>query len=464
MCGSFAMVIIYSKTLEKKPGLDDVKSNANETDLELIARQTMSLQGTALLSCGVMEMGSRWRDVGRGGCGTLHHQVPSVGSSSLENLWDVVPSEFQPHHLQNTVHWDVRELNSATTTTGLGPVPGVITSLLKDLSLGEPVSSPSTAPPPKRQCRSLSCSEELGGCRTAWRPQGSRVWTAVEKRRCHSGGSVQRGVAVGGSSSLHLGFPAIQRSSSFSLPARSNTLALDLPCFTTQKSLPCPFSFTCLAPSSSPVSFEPPRPFLYLSHEQICLPERQAGPASPHSSPDSTPEMERRAGQGGLSRSRSQPCVLNDKKIGMKRRRPADSHKQRPSLDLAKMTQKLQTFHSLSCPGITREDSCQSTQDPALLRTTGQCETDFTSTGDPGLDNPHAQTEGDGVIPIISGEEDPAIFIEELDWLSSPDCSDLTEGKTNGKGREPLWAGLCGTRKDVYQLGGELDIEQIERN
>lgn len=50
--------------------------------------------------------------------------------------------------------------------------------------------------------------------------------------------------------------------------------------------------------------------------------------------------------------------------------------------------------------------------------------------------------------------------IEEVDW-NSTDCGDMT---TNGKDSEPLWAGLCSMRKDVYQLGGELDIEQIERN
>ncbi|KAL0964787.1 hypothetical protein UPYG_G00328940 [Umbra pygmaea] len=463
MCTGFAMVIIYTKTLEKKPGLDDVKSKSDLQDSELTEVPAMTLQGTALLSCGVMEAASRWHEVGlgRGSCGPL---LPSEGSSSLENLWDVVPSEFQPHHFQSPARWSGREVGPgpATTPTGLGPTtpPGVITSLLNDLRLGEESSAAasSTAPPPKRQCRSLSCSEDLGGCRSSWRPQGSRVWTAVEKRRCHSGGSVQRGVATtGGSHSQHLGFPTMQRSSSFSLPARSNTLSLDLPSFSTQKSLP--FSFTCLAPSS-PLSSQLPRPFVYHSHEQICLPELQGEQVSPPSSPDSTPEMKRRAGQGGLARSRSQPCVLNDKKIGMKRRRPSDSHKQRPSLDLAKMTQKLRNFHSLSCPGITRVDSCQSTQDSPPLRTTVQCETDFASAGDPGLDDPHASTKEGGVIT----REDPAILIEELDWLSSPDCCDVTTGKANGKGREPLWAGLCGTRRDVYQLGGELDIEQIERN
>lgn len=235
----------------------------------------------------------------------------------------------------------------------------------------------------------------------------------------------------------------MQRSSSFSLPARSNTLSLDLPGFT-----PCP-SYSLAPPSYSSLSSEPPRPFLYLSHEQICLPEIQGGPALPLSSPDSTPEMKRRAGQGGLARSRSQPCVLNDKKMGMKRRRPADSHKQRPSLDLTKMTQKLRNFQSLSCPGITGNDSYQSTQCLIPLRTTDQCETDFTSAGDQGLDDPTASSKEGGVVTGVSREEDPAISIEELDWLSCPVCDDVT---------------ATGIRKDVYQLGGDLDIDQIERN
>lgn len=244
---------------------------------------------------------SRWSDTSHG-CAI--QQRP--GGASLESLWDALPEAHKgPSHWD----WDV------------GSTSSTITSLLQDLSLKEGLQS--TAPPSKRQCRSLSCSDELGG-RSTWRPQGSRLWTAVEKRRCHSGGSVQRG----GIGSAHLGFPAMQRSSSFSLPSRCNTL--ELSCFS--PCAPRPSAFTSL---SSPEPSAPPP--LYLSHEQICLPEPR-GP-SPRSSPDSTPELERRAGQGGLARSRSQPCVLNDKKIGMKRRRPADSQKQRPSLDLAKMTQ-----------------------------------------------------------------------------------------------------------------------------
>ncbi|KAK1881975.1 Protein FAM53B [Dissostichus eleginoides] len=405
-----AMVIIFKKTLEKK-GADDVTSKS--TDLGPFQSQTMS-QGTALFSCGLMES-SRWRELGHS-CAIQQRPV----GTSLESLWDVLPEVHK-----SSAHWDW-DVGSTSTT---------ITSLLHDLSLTEAASSHITAPPSKRQCRSLSCSDELGGCRSTWRPQGSRVWTTVEKRRCHSGGSVQR---VGNS---HLGFPAMQRSSSFSLPARCNTL--ELPCFTQ-----LPSAFTSLTPSSSTILLpEPPAQPLYLSHEQICLPEPR-GPSSP-SSPDSTPELERRGGQGGLARSRSQPCVLNDKKIGVKRRRPSDMQKQRPSLDLAKMTQKLRNFHSLSCPGITGEDVCETSQAPPPLRSTAQG--DDSSANKRNLEDIQPRTkEGEitGTVP-----SDPNI--EEVDWMA---------GSTNGKDSEPLWAELCSMRKDIYQLGGELDIEQIERN
>ncbi|CAB1416690.1 unnamed protein product [Pleuronectes platessa] len=409
-----AMVIIYKKTLEKK-GADDVRSK--RTDLGSFQAQTMS-QGTALFSCGLMET-SRWHEVGHS-CAIQQRPV----GTSLESLWDVLPEVHK-----SSAHWE----------WDVGSTSSTISSLLQDLSLTEAAASHSTAPPSKRQCRSLSCSDELGGCRSTWRPQGSRVWTTVEKRRCHSGGSVQRSI-VG---NVQLGFPAMQRSSSFSLPARSNTL--ELPCFSQR--LPCPSAFTGLTPSSSmPLSPEPPVQPLYLSHEQICLPE-PCGP-SPLSSPDSTPELERRGGQGGLPRSRSQPCVLNDKKIGVKRRRPADTHKQRPSLDLAKMTQKLRNFHSLSCPGITGEDSCESSQAPPTLMSSAQQAN--------GCQPETKEGETTGNMP-----SDPTI--EEVEW-NSTDCGDVTPGTTNGKDNEPLWAELCSMRKDMYQLGGELDIEQIERN
>lgn len=197
--------------------------------------------------------------------------------SSLESLWDSGAS-------------------SASSISGL----------LRDLSLSEAPS------PSKRQCRSLSCSDELSW--RLWRPQASRHWTPVEKRRCHSGGAI----LPSSSSSSSSVFSSMQRSSSFSFPARSKP-----------PETPFPRSFTA-------VTFDPTRPLCY-SHERICLAEIDADLEA--GSPDPAAEA------GGLARSQSQPCVLNDQKIGMKRRRPDEPHKQRPSLDLAKMTQVSSKFH-----------------------------------------------------------------------------------------------------------------------
>ncbi|TNN28672.1 hypothetical protein EYF80_061181 [Liparis tanakae] len=115
-------------------------------------------------------------------------------------------------------------------------------------------------------------------------------------------------------------------------------------------------------------------------------------------------------------------------------------------LRLPVLSQKLRNFHSLSSPGITGEDGGESSQAPPTLGSTDD------STNEPGgpEDVRPWTKEGETAGNVPS---DPAI--EEADWMP---------GSTNGKDNEPLWAGLCSMRKDVYQLGGELDIEQIERN
>ncbi|XP_071767778.2 protein FAM53B-like [Centroberyx gerrardi] len=453
------MVIIFSKTLEKKKGVNDVRSRNNERLLREL--HTMS-RGTTLFSCGTVET-DRWLDLGRG-C-AVQRGAPCQSAASLESLWDVMPEQCQPR----SRHWS-QEAGNATA----------ITSLIRDLSLGDgKVGSPRsrtasiaattnhapTAPPSKRQCRSLSFSDEFGGCRSPWRPQGSRVWTTVEKRRCHSGGSVRGGGA--GFSGGH--FPAMQRSSSFSLPSRSSIPtdgALELPCFTQRLPLHPLFTASPVSPTSPSSHHHHSRHHhflrpLSLSHEQISLPELQREEASEASSPDSTPELGRRAGQraggtGGLSRSRSQPCVLNDKKIGMKRRRPEDTQEQRPSLDLAKMTQKLQTFQSLSCPGFSAADSCQSSLPPPSSRTSSQPDSDFAPVSELGLESRQAVTGDD--------EEEDSSY-EELDSDSA--CSvDSRPGSPAGVvgGKHTLWKGDCGTQRDIFQLGGELDLDQIERN
>lgn len=169
---------------------------------------------------------------------------------------------------------------------------------------------------------------------------GSKVWTPVEKRRCYSGGSVQR---------YSNGMGTMQRSSSFSLPARANGLSSPChqaglyhrfggpPCQGAPGSGPCGQAADNWSPdtcSGGGGRLDLQRS-LSCSHEQFCFAEYC--PPSASSTPASTPELARRS--SGLARSRSQPCVLNDKKIGVKRRRPEDVQEQRPSLDLAKMAQ-----------------------------------------------------------------------------------------------------------------------------
>lgn len=148
--------------------------------------------------------------------------------------------------------------------------------------------------------------------------------------------------------------------------------------------------------------------------------------------------------------------MLNDKKIGMKRRRPEDAQEQRPSLDLAKMTQKLQTFQSLSCPGFSATDGCQSSLPPPTSNTSGQLESDFTAVSELGLES-RQEVAGDD-------EEEDSSY-EELDSDSA--CSmDSRPGSPVGivGGKRTLWKGDCGTQRDIFQLGGELDLDQIERN
>ncbi|XP_037542261.1 protein FAM53B isoform X2 [Nematolebias whitei] len=448
------MVIIFSKTLEKKKGVNDVTSKSVQRQLSDF--HTMS-RGTTLFSCGTVD---RWFDLGQS-C-AIQQETPCQSDSSLESLWDVMPDP-------GSQLW-TKEPGSTTA----------ITSLIRDLTLGSSsmistnvatttahysttaTSQAPTAPPSKRQCRSLSFTDEFSGCRSSWRPQGSRVWTAVEKRRCYSGGSVRAGGAG------H--FPIMQRSSSFSLPSRSSVPPdgnVDLQFFNQQLPLHPQFTASPVSPTSpsshhhhhhshNHVFLRP----LSLSHEQISLTELQKEETSETSSPDSTPELGRRSerrggGKGRLSRSKSQPCVLNDRKIAMKRRRPEDAQETRPSLDLAKMTQKLQTFQSLSWPGFSTSDIFQSSLPLPSFESASQSESDFTAVSELGLESREK---------VIDDEEEDFSY-EEVDSDSacsvdsrpgSPACIVDT--------KRILWKGDCGTQKDIFQLGGELDLDQIERN
>ncbi|XP_036121795.1 protein FAM53B-like [Molossus molossus] len=305
------MVMILSKSLDTQ-GADSIACRTFSSQLRTPRKMS---HGPTLFSCGIME-NDRWRDLDRK-C-PLQIEQPSA------SLWECLPEKCPDGAL-----WH----QEAATACA-------VTNLIQDLSLSDHNGNPS-APPSKRQCRSLSFSDEMSSCRTSWRPLGSKVWTPVEKRRCHSGGSVPR---------YSGGFGTMQRSSSFSLPSRASVLSSPCdpagshhrgggqPCQGAPGSATCGQAGDIWSPALNPragARLDMQRS-LSCSHEQFPLAEYCAPSAS--STPACTPELARRP--SGLPRSRSQPCVLNDKKVGVKRRRPEEVQEQRPSLDLAKMAQR----------------------------------------------------------------------------------------------------------------------------
>lgn len=116
--------------------------------------------------------------------------------------------------------------------------------------------------------------------------------------------------------------------------------------------------------------------------------------------------------------------------------------------------QKLQTFHSLSYPGFSATDGCPSSLPPPTSETSSQPDSDFTAVPELGLKSWH-EVAGDE-------EEEEDSSYEELDSDSA--CSVDSRPGSPVDGKHTLWKGDCGTRRDIFQLGGELDLDQIERN
>ncbi|XP_019358510.1 PREDICTED: protein FAM53B [Gavialis gangeticus] len=420
------MVMILTKTLENK-GAESVTCR---TELHT---PKMS-QGPTLFSCGIME-NDRWRDLSR--------KCPLQIEQPSSNIWDCLPDKNEEGSI-----WQRDTVNTCS-----------VTNLIKDLSLSDHNGNPS-APPSKRQCRSLSFSDEMSSCRTSWRPLGSKVWTPVEKRRCYSGGSVQR---------YSNGFSTMQRSSSFSLPSRSNILSSSYdqsgfssrygcqPCQGMRKSAIYGQAGDIWGNDHSSVesSRVEMQRSLSCSHDQFSSSEYC--PPSAKSTPASTPELMRRS--NGLSRSRSQPCVLNDKKVGVKRRRPEEVQEQRPSLDLAKMTQNRQTFNSLSCLSTTLDDCALQTQFGPSVNSTKSWTTSPSSS-----DVMPGRTPACTPVPEpCSNAEECRASKEDLSCEESDYCT--TEEESSRKEEERAsWRSSGTGGENVFQLDGELDIEQIENN
>ncbi|XP_041042921.1 protein FAM53A-like isoform X3 [Carcharodon carcharias] len=222
-----------------------------------------------------------------------------------------------------------------------------VSGWISELNLNENSSTP-LAPPTKRHCRSLSEPDELSRCRSPWKPCSSKVWTPVSKRRCNSGGSatLQRCNSHGSAT--------LQRSTSINMLQHTSkhTLSLNNSIFniTSFNTSPVPRPSSASSGfvdssegstssvrwnSAGPFDFNPRRR-LSLSQEHIT--ETTNLLPSANSTPTSTPELSRRQ---GLLRCRSQPCVLNERKCGLKRRREEDVRWTRPSLDFLKMTRDI---------------------------------------------------------------------------------------------------------------------------
>ncbi|XP_073505206.1 protein FAM53A [Phyllobates terribilis] len=225
-------------------------------------------------------------------------------------------------------------------------VSGWINKLNLNDSLGQPL-----APPTKRHCRSLSEPDELSRCRSPWKPGNSKVWTPVSKRRCNSGGSatLQRCNSHGSAT--------LQRSTSVGLPQNAPSLNNNIFTVPTCNTSPVPrpssassgfvdssegSTNSCVRWNSGGSCDFNPRRRLSLSQEHITEPGDVL--PSANSTPTSTPELRRRQ---GLLRCRSQPCVLNERKTRLKRRRDEDVRWNRPSLDFFKMTRTSKSLCSL---------------------------------------------------------------------------------------------------------------------
>ncbi|XP_050803772.1 protein FAM53A isoform X2 [Gopherus flavomarginatus] len=326
----------------------------------------------------------------------------------------------------------------------------MVSGWISELNLNENSGQP-LAPPTKRHCRSLSEPDELARCRSPWKPSSSKVWTPVSKRRCNSGGSatLQRCNSHGSAN--------LQRSTSISLP--QNVLSLNnvftITSFNTSP-VPRPSSASSGFVDSSegstsssirwnsggPCDFNPRRR-LSLSQEHIT----ETGNLLPsaNSTPTSTPELSRRQ---GLLRCRSQPCVLNEKKSRLKRRREEDVRWNRPSLDFFKMTRTLKNSKSLCSLDYEEDDDDDDTQMKTIV--SSPCDShDFMNITTPGSSPVKEQLDeirhhGPCQVAFSVRDYKKAAAVCESDEDTS-DCDSTEEG--------------------IFPLDcGDLDLEQIENN
>ncbi|XP_053243747.1 protein FAM53A isoform X2 [Podarcis raffonei] len=327
------------------------------------------------------------------------------------------------------------------------PGQSLVSGWISELSLNEKSRHPLT-PPTKRHCRSLSEPDELVRCRSPWKPGSSKIWTPVSKRRCNSGGStaLQRCNSHGSTASKPntcTGLPHCGHSWNNVIQiANLNTSPVPRP-----SSASSGFVDGSEGSSSSSIRWNSgrsydfnPRRRLSLSQEHITGTGNNLSSAS--STPTSTPELSRHQ---GLLRCRSQPCVLNEKKSRLKRRREEDVRWNRPSLDFLKMTRTLRNSKSL-CSLDYEDDDNDEAQTKTIV--SSPCDSndlmnintpDFSREEDDDVKHRGSQQAGF----ITKGSTEEAAMCESEEETS--DCESVEEG--------------------IFPLDCEgLDLEQIENN
>ncbi|KAG7461540.1 hypothetical protein MATL_G00192120 [Megalops atlanticus] len=286
-----------------------------------------------------------------------------------------------------------------------GGGPSTLPGWISELNLNEN-GGPPLAPPTKRHCRSLSEPDELARCRSPWRPgSGSKIWTPISKRRCNT----SSGFADGGSGAS-------------SASSSSGAVA-------------------AMAPAWHAGGPHMLRRRLSLSQEHIADAGGGTGGPLPSASstPSSTPELGRRH---GLLRCRSQPCVLQERKSGLKRRREDDVRWSRPALDFFKMTRTLKNSKSL-------------------------CSLDYEDDEDPHVKTVVSSPCDSGYLLASAVEEGPVPQSLGLQlWPPGPHLQSFSSAATVSESEEDEDTSDCESAEDIlFPLDcADLDLEQIENN
>ncbi|XP_007889558.1 protein FAM53C [Callorhinchus milii] len=318
----FTMVTVITEQLQKQ-SLDDLACKALNFNLPLP------------------------ENTNQGGCWNPYHFIPE------ERKWNVLNSRAElpvKMGFPSLVSYNLNgiEPSRQSKSSWTRQVTSTSVGNLNDLHFFES-SALLPAPPTKRHCRSLSVPEDLSHCRSLWKPSSSKVWIPV-KRRCNSGGTASAQLCAPTQRPSNLGLPqpplsSLHSNGSFTFSSLTASPESPLPWtlspghHSTEAAERTFLGIQCILPEQC--EFLPQRRFslspVHIHEATRCL-------MSAKSTPSSTPEMNRR--QQGLLRSHSQPCDLNERKCGIKRRHDEDVRWARPALDFFKMTQ----MRNLSSP------------------------------------------------------------------------------------------------------------------